>query len=108
MLQGGRVISLEFEGVDMNEQEDWTRPYPAAPWQLQEYMNSPVLIFRDSNWFSNYPTSALWAEYLYAYTHAHSVDGVIAFDRAVPGHLLGALGPLEVEKARLICSLLTM
>ncbi len=58
-------------------------------------MNSPVLIFRDANWFPDFPTAAQWAEYLYAYSHAHSVDGVIAFDQHMLVMLLEALGPLE-------------
>ncbi len=98
VLYNGQVINLEFEPVD-NGQEDWNKPYPAAPWQFQEYMNSRVLILRDAGWFSDYPTSALWAEYLYAYTHDHSVDGVIAFDQQFLVMLLGALGSLEVEGA---------
>jgi hypothetical protein len=98
VLYNGKVISLEFEPVD-NDQEDWSRPYPAAPWQIQEYMNGRVLILRDANWFSDYPTSAMWAEYLYAFTHDHSVDGVIAFDQQFLVMLLGALGPLDVEGA---------
>ena len=97
VLHNGQVISLEFEGAGY--QEDWSKPYPVAPWQLQEYMNSPVLILRDSNWFSDFPTAAQWAEYLYAYTHAHSVDGVIAFDQHFLVMLLGQLGPLEVQGA---------
>lgn len=97
VLRNGEVLSLEFEGVDY--QEDWTKPYPSAPWQLQEYMNSPVLILRDSNWFADFPTSALWAEYLYAYNHSHSVDGVIAFDQQLLVMLLNVLGPLDVEGA---------
>jgi hypothetical protein len=99
VLHNGEVISLEFEAVDSDVQEDWSRPYPAAPWQLQDYMDSSVLILRDSNWFSDYPTAALWAEYLFAYTHAHSVDGVIAFDQHFLVMLLGQLGPLEVQAA---------
>jgi hypothetical protein len=98
VLYNGKVISLEFEPVD-TQQEDWTRPYPAAPWQVQDYMNSRVLILRDANWFSDYPTSAMWAEYLYAYTHDHSVDGVIAFDQQFLVMLLEQLGPLSVEGA---------
>ncbi len=98
VLSNGKILSLKFEPVD-NDQEDWSRPYPAAPWQFQEYMNSRVLILRDANWFSDYPTSAMWVEYLYAYTHDHSVDGVIAFDQQFLVMLLGALGPLEVEGA---------
>ncbi len=99
VLHNGKVISLEFEAVDSNVQEDWSKPYPLAPWQLQQYMNSRVLILRDSNWFSDFPTTVLWAEYLYTYTHAHSVDGVIAFDQHFLVMLLGQLGPLEVEDA---------
>jgi hypothetical protein len=98
VLHNGQVISLDFEPVD-TEQEDWSKPYPSAPWQLQQYMNSRVLILRDSNWFTDYPTAALWAEFLYAYTHSHSVDGVIAFDQHFLVMLLGELGPLEVEAA---------
>jgi len=87
VLHNGQMVSMQFE--EAGEQEDWSKPYPSAPWQLQEYMNSPVLVLRDSNWFTDYPTAALWAEYLYAYTHAHSVDGVIAFDQHFLIMLLG-------------------
>ena len=97
VLYKGRVIDLEFEEV--GEQEDWTKPYPAAPWQLQEYMNSRVLLLRDSNWYTDFPTAAAWAEYLYAYTHDHSFDGVIAFDQHFLVMLLSELGPLDVEGA---------
>jgi hypothetical protein len=97
VLQNGQVISLSFE--EAGEQEDWSKPYPVAPWQLQQYMNSPVLVLRDSNWFVDFPTAALWAESLYAYTHSHSVDGGLAFDQHFLVMLLGQIGPLEVEGA---------
>jgi len=99
VVHNGEIISLDFEGVDDKVQEDWSKPYPVAPWQLQEYMNSRVLILRDANWFSDYPTSVQWAEFLYAYTHSHSVDGVIAFDQQFLVMLLDQLGELEVEGA---------
>lgn len=95
VVHNGSVLQLSFE--DSGAQEDWAEPYPSAPWQLQEYMNSPVLILRDANWFSDFPTAALWAEYLYAYTHDHSVDGVIAFDQQFLIMLLEQFGPLDVE-----------
>ncbi|MEW6285013.1 MAG: DUF4012 domain-containing protein [Chloroflexota bacterium] len=98
VVQDGKILSLEFEGVDDNF-EDWTKPYPAAPWQLQEYMNAPVLILRDSNWYADFPTSARWAEYLYAYINPEPLDGVIAFDQQFLVILLSALGPLEVDGA---------
>jgi hypothetical protein len=99
VLYNGEVISLKFDPVENEDLEDWTKPYPAAPWQLQEYMNSRVLILRDANWFSDYPTAATWVEYLYAYSHDHSVDGVIAFDQQFLVMLLEELGPLDVEGA---------
>jgi hypothetical protein len=60
-------------------------------------MNSPVLVFRDANWFTDFPTTALYAESLYAYYNSHSVDGVIAFDQHMLVLVLQALGPIEVE-----------
>lgn len=96
-VSGGEIVNLEFEGVDALE--DWSRPYPSAPWQLQEYMNTSVLILRDSNWYADFPTSAVWAEYLYSYNHADRMDGVIAFDQQFLVMVLGVLGPLEVEGA---------
>jgi uncharacterized protein DUF4012 len=98
VLHKGQVIGLNFEAVD-TEQEDWSKPYPTAPWQLREYMNSRVLILRDSNWFTDFPTTALWVEYLYAYKHSHSVDGIMAFDQHFLVMLLGQIGPLEVDGA---------
>lgn len=96
-LHEGEIVSLEFESVD--SREDWTKPYPAAPWQLQEYMNADVLILRDSNWYADFPTNARWAEYLYSYDRPEPMDGVIAFDQQFLVILLSALGPLEVEGA---------
>ncbi len=97
VIYKGQIISMDFEGDEI--QDDWSKPYPSAPWQLQEYMNSQVLILRDANWFTNFPTTALWAESLYAYTHSHSVDGVIAFDQHFLVMLLSQLGPLQVDGA---------
>jgi hypothetical protein len=62
-------------------------------------MDSRVLILRDANWFTDFPTTAMWVEYLYAYTHSHSVDGIMAFDQRFLVMLLGEIGPLEVQNA---------
>ncbi|MFZ5919770.1 MAG: DUF4012 domain-containing protein [Chloroflexota bacterium] len=97
LVQNGEILHVAFE--DSGNFDNWSRPYPTAPWQLDRYMNSPVLIFRDANWFTDYPTTALYAEYLYSFNNDHSVDGVIAFDQQMLVELLGVLGPLEVEDA---------
>jgi hypothetical protein len=97
LMQDGNLGNLGF--VNSGNLDNWYKVYPAAPWQLKEYMNSQVLIFRDANWFTNYPTTALYAEYLYSYTNDHSVDGVIAFDQRLLVDVLEITGPIKVEDA---------
>jgi hypothetical protein len=95
VIQNGRVLRVNF--VDSGDVDNWAYPYPQAPWQLEQYMNSPVLILRDANWFPDFPTSALYAESLYAYRYSHSVDGVIAFNQHMLVTLLEATGPIQVD-----------
>lgn len=95
LIKDGSINNLNFQSSEYFD--NWDRPYPVAPWQLSQYMNSRVLIFRDSNWFTDYPTAALYAEYLYSYTNSHSVDGVIAFDQQMLVKVLGVTGPIHVE-----------
>lgn len=95
LIQDGSVSGMTF--LNSSNLDNWEKPYPAAPWQLRQYMNSPVLVFRDANWFTNYPIAALYAEYLYSYTSSHSVDGVIAFDQQMLVQVLGVTGPIQVE-----------
>jgi hypothetical protein len=92
LVQDGNISDPVFKNSAYLD--DWNRPYPVAPWQLLHYMNSPVLIFRDATWFTNYPTSAMYAEQLYSYVSSHSVDGVIAFDQRFLVKLLRATGPI--------------
>jgi len=97
IVKDGRVISLTFE--DSYALDDWSKPYPVAPWQLRHYMDIPVLTLHDSNWSADYPTTVLYAEYLYALSRSHSVDGVIALDQQAVVMALEAIGPVEVEGA---------
>lgn len=97
VLIGGKIAGMEF--YDSGSVDNWERPYPLAPWQLEQYMNSRVLVLRDSNWFTDFPTSALYAESLYAYYQSHSVDGVIAIDQQMLVILLSAIGPINVRGA---------
>ncbi|MEW5940945.1 MAG: DUF4012 domain-containing protein [Chloroflexota bacterium] len=97
LVQDGKISDLTFDSSGILD--DWEKPYPSAPWQLRQYMNSPVLVLRDTNWFTDYPTAALYAESLYSYNHDHSVDGVIAFDQHLLVETLRAMGPVQVEGA---------
>lgn len=95
VIQDGHVLGLTF--IDSGELDNWDYPYPSSPWQLDQYMNSPVLVLRDSNWFVDFPTSALYAETLFAYNDSRSVDGVIAFNQHMLVMILQALGPIELS-----------
>ncbi len=97
LLENGEVGGMNFE--NSGDLDNWEKPYPVAPWQLRQYMNSPVLVFRDANWSPDFPTSALYAEHLYSYVRNHSVDGVIAFDQQMLVEILSVLGPIELENA---------
>ncbi len=93
----GKVLGLTFE--DSYAFDDWSKAYPASPWQLDEYMNIPILLLRDSNWFTDFPTSVAYIQELYAFTRSNSVDGVIAIDQHLLVMILGVTGPVEVDGA---------
>jgi hypothetical protein len=99
LMQDGQINSLTFDNEDesVDPLVDWTKPYPAAPWQLQQYMNSQVLLLRDTSWFTNYPTVALYAETLYSYVKGYSVNGEIAFDQQFLVEILKATGSIQVS-----------
>ncbi len=95
VIRDGELSGLEFE--DSSNFQDWSLPYPQAPWQVAEYMNIPVILLRDANWSVDYPEAVRMVEFLYSYTSQHSVDGVIAMDQQALVIILQALGPLTVE-----------
>ncbi len=95
VVKDGDIVSFNVE--DSYALDDLTKPYPPAPWQLQQYMDAQILLLRDSNWSPDFPTSAALAEYLYAYTRFHSADGIIALDQHAIQMLLTVLGPVNVD-----------
>jgi Protein of unknown function (DUF4012) len=95
LLDKGRISDMTF--VNSYDLDNWSKPYPTAPWQLQQYMDTSVLVLRDTNWFTNYPTAALYAETLYSYADAHTVDGAIAFDQQFLVDILETVGPITLE-----------
>lgn len=94
VVSQGKIISSTFESSELLD--DLTKPHPTPPWQLDRYMAAEILLLRDANWFVDFPTTAAWLEYFYAYTRAHSVDGVIAIDQQAVVGLLRAIGPVRV------------
>ncbi len=96
-VEDGKIIAFKVE--DSYVYDDLTRQYPAPPWQMQEYIRAWMFTFRNANWSPDFPTTALWAEYLYTYSSAHSVDGVFAIDQYLLQLILQALGPVTLDDA---------
>ena len=94
VVRDGDIFGMKFQSSD--EYEDRTKPYPAAPWQMNQYMNIPATFLRDGNWSPDFPSSFSLVEYLYAYENNHSVDGVIAIDQHALVVLLKAIGPITI------------
>ncbi len=95
VVMDGKLISINIETSELID--DFDKPYPISPWQFEEFMNIEMLLFRDSNWFTDFPTTASWAEYFYSYSRASSADGIIAIDMHVIERLLKTLGPVRVD-----------
>ncbi|MBN1303146.1 MAG: DUF4012 domain-containing protein [Anaerolineales bacterium] len=96
VVANGQIINWEVS--DAYEVDSIGEFYPPSPWQMNHYMNIQTMVFRDSNWFPDYPRAVRWAEYLYAYRYAHSVDGVIAIDQHVLVSILSVTGPVYVSE----------
>lgn len=94
-VENGKIADLSFNSSD--KVDDLSKPYPKSPWQLNDYMMAEILLFRDSNWFTNFPTTVEWAKFLYAYTQSKHVDGVITVDQHVVEELLKIIGPVKVS-----------
>lgn len=96
-LENGKLTGLTFESYELVD--DFTKPYPKAPWQLDKYMMAEMLLLRDANWFTNFPTTVEWVRFLYAYSRPQTINGVIAIDQHVLVELLRQVGPVQVEGA---------
>ena len=95
VVMDGKLISINIETSE--KVDDLTKPYPISPWQFKQFMNIEMFLFRDSNWFTDFPTTASWAEYFYSYGRASSSNGIIAIDMHVIVRLLEVLGPIQVD-----------
>ncbi len=94
-LEAGRLVKMSFR--DSYAVDDFTRPYPDPPEPLYRFMGIDQWVLRDSNWSSDFPTTAQQAISLYRPGYPVSVEGVIAVDQQAVQGLAGALGPLTVE-----------
>ncbi|MDO8573599.1 MAG: DUF4012 domain-containing protein [Candidatus Daviesbacteria bacterium] len=66
------------------------------PKEIKEDLGQKNWYLRDSNWESDFPTSARQAEWFYTKETGETVEGVIAMDVSAMEKLLEAIGPLNL------------
>ncbi len=95
-VENGQIQVLDFENANLID--DWqNKPYDFPPQPFNDFMGMDIFLFRDSNFWPDFPTSAEMAMDLYTYGQNVSLDGVVALDQRFLQGLLKATGPLYVS-----------
>ena len=98
-VDNGTIIDLQFQ--DANQVDNWrTKPYNFPPQPLYDFMLLEMFLFRDANFWPDFPTSAQAAMDLYSYGQdAPALDGAIAVDQELLRRMVEATGPVPVPGA---------
>lgn len=95
-VQDGRIIDLSFR--DAYQVDKWAeKPYAFPPQPYFDFLGLELFLFRDANFWPDFPTSAQKAMDLYVYGQGGpQLDGVIAIDQEFLRILVDAIGPVPV------------
>lgn len=111
LVDQGQIVQIEFQDasrVDAWAESGFTlvKPYDFAPQPYQDFMGLQPFLFRDANFWPDFPTSAAVALDLYAYGQDDLTpfDGVIAIDQHFLQLLVEATGPLQLEDGQIVHS----
>lgn len=93
-FEGGKLKNLDVNDIyaidgNLNIQVE-------PPKEIKEDLGQKYWFLRDSNWESDFPTSARQAEWFYTKETGERVEGVVALDVSAIEELLGAIGPLDL------------
>lgn len=103
VVENGRLVDLTFR--DANLVDAWsddlsslTKPYGDPPLPLYRFMALDLFLFRDANFWPDFPTSAEMSMQLYSYGQDETLgfNGAIAIDQQFMQMLLQATGPIEI------------
>jgi hypothetical protein len=102
-VDNGRIQQLAFQdAVLVDTVGNGLYDYPPAP--LQQCMGLDYFVFRDANYWPDFPTSAENAIHLYALGQnldPASFDGVIAIDQPLLELLVEGTGPIPINESDL-------
>lgn len=95
-VENGRIVALDFQ--DANFVDNFAeKPYDFPPQPLYDFMRLEMFLFRDANYWPDFPTSARKAMDLYAYGQdVPPLDGAVAIDQEFLRLLVDATGPVAV------------
>lgn len=95
-VQDGRIIDLSFR--DAYQVDKWAeKPYAFPPQPYYDFLGLELFLFRDANFWPDFPTSAQKAIDLYVYGQGGpQLDGAIAIDQEFLRILVDAIGPVPV------------
>lgn len=95
-VENGRIADLRFR--DSSDVDNIAaKPYDFPPQPLYDFMGLEIFVFRDANFWPDFPTSARKAMDLYAYgLDVEPLDGAIAIDQEFLRLLVEAIGPVPI------------
>lgn len=96
VVENGNIVTLDFQDANFVDKW-WELPYDYPPRLLRDYMGLDYFLFRDANFWADFPTSAEQAMALYSYGQASPpMNGAIAFDQQFLAALLAVTGPIHL------------
>ncbi|MCB0036498.1 MAG: DUF4012 domain-containing protein, partial [Anaerolineales bacterium] len=98
VVEQGNLVSLDFTDAYQVDNTGNLAAYNWPPQPLYEFMQSEYFLFRDSNFWPNFPTSAQSMIALYELGQNKQVDGVIAIDQHFLELLVVALEPVQIPE----------
>lgn len=101
-VENGRIASFDFK--DAYQVDDWrNKPYDIPPEPLEKFMGLDLFLFRDANFWPDFPTSAEKLLDLYSYGQdVPPLDGAVAVDQAFIKLLVEALGSVTIPEENLV------
>lgn len=95
-VSGGNIVDITFQDANVIDPW-WEKPYEWPPEPMVQLMGLELYLFRDTNFWADFPTSAEQAITLYQYSQDFgAIDGVLAIDQQFLALLLGVTGPVEI------------
>ena len=107
-IDNGRIVRIDFK--DANSVDAWSdpnntlgalsKPYGKPPQPISDLMFLDLFLFRDANYWPDFPASAQKAMDLYSYgQEIPPLDGAIAIDQQFMALLLSGTGPVIIPES---------